>query len=93
MQTKRRRLRRPGRSGQSRSLGSLQVLSGTIGAIVNICKRLNGNHSRMTETIEAIQMYSKMHRLFQKLRSKMAQQARESGDEALATVYGGKISV
>ena len=37
----------------------------TIGAIVKICKRLSGNHSRMTRTIEAIQMYPKMHRLFQ----------------------------
>ena len=37
----------------------------TTGAIVKICKRLNGNHSRMTRTIEAIQTYPKMHRLFQ----------------------------
>ena len=58
-------LRRTGRSGRSRSLGSLQVLSGRPGAIVKICKRLNGNHSRMTRTIEAIQTYPKMHRLFQ----------------------------
>ena len=56
--------------------------------------------------IEAIQMYPKIHRLFQdsllflhclkKMRSKMAQQTGESGDEALAPVYGtisGKISV
>ena len=37
----------------------------TIGAIVKICKRLNGNHSGMTRTTDAIQMYPKMHRLFQ----------------------------
>ena len=37
----------------------------TIGAIVKICQRLYGNHSRMTRTIEAIQTYPKMHRLFQ----------------------------
>ena len=70
----------------------------TIGAIVKICKRLNGNHSRMTRTIEAIQTYPKMHRLFQdsmlflhcvpKNAFKMAQQTRENGDEALAPVYG-----
>ena len=36
----------------------------TIGAIVKICKRLYGNHSRMTRTIEAIQTYPKMHQLF-----------------------------
>ena len=43
----------------------------TIGAIVNICKRLNGNHYRMPGTIEAIKMYSKMHWLFQdSMRSK-----------------------
>ena len=60
----------------------------------------------MMRTIEAIQMYPKIHLLFQdsmlflhcvpKMRSKMAQQTRESGDEALAPVYGtesGKMSV
>ena len=60
----------------------------------------------MTRTIEAIQTYPKMHRLFQdsmlflhcvpKNAFKMAQQTRENGNEALAPVYGavsGKISV
>ena len=37
----------------------------TISTIVNNRKRLNGNHSCMTGTIEAIQMYSKLHQLFQ----------------------------
>ena len=32
---------------------------------MKICKRLNGNQSRTTRAIEAIQMYPKMHRLFQ----------------------------
>ena len=56
----------------------------------------------MTRTIEAIQTYPKMQiqrsfcTAFQKMRSKIAQQTRESEDEALAPVYGtvsGKISV
>ena len=55
----------------------------------------------MTRTIEAIQIYPKMHGYSKiqcsfQIRSKMTQQTRESGDEALALVYGtvsGKISV
>ena len=46
----------------TRTIGTITIASSsirTIGAIVKICKRLNGNHSRMTRTIEAIQMYPK----------------------------------
>ena len=52
----------------TRTIGTITIASSfirTIGAIVKICKRLNGNHSRMTRTIEAIQMYPKIHLLFQ----------------------------
>ena len=52
----------------TRTIGTITIASRsirTIGAIVKICKRFNGNHSRMTRTIEAIQMYPKMHRFFQ----------------------------
>ena len=52
----------------TRTIGTITIASSsirTIGAIVKICKRFNGNHSRMTRTIEAIQMYPNMHRFFQ----------------------------
>ena len=55
----------------TRTIGTITIASiasssiRTIGAIVKICKRLNGNHSHMPWTIEAIQMFPKMHQLFQ----------------------------
>ena len=52
----------------TRTIGTITIASSsirTIGAIVKICKRFNGNHSRMTRTIEAIQIYPNMHRFFQ----------------------------
>ena len=86
----------------TRTIGTITITSSsirTIGAVVKICRRSNGNHSRMTrdannrsKCILKCTAFSKIQRsfytAFQKMRSKMAQQTRESGDEALAPVYG-----
>ena len=95
METQQRRLRRPGRSGRSRSLGSLQVLSGNLQAIK--WKPLSHDvEDRSDQCTGYSNIQQSFCTAFQKMRSKLAQQIRESGDEAFTTFYGtvsGQISV
>ena len=84
METQRRRLRRLGDRDDHDRLVFFKLYPDDRGGREHLQAIKYGNHSRLTGTIEAIQMYSKMHRCVPKMRSKMAQQTRESRGEALA---------